>query len=347
MDPQETNAFNWKEFSQRTWVVLVCGLVFPPLGIFLSWRKPEWTPKAKWITTGLMGLLLLWRMGGSEKKERPDLGSRTEATTELEKSGGDPLGTVTPSDPSAGNSNSTTNLSAAITDEQFNRVQLGVNKFVVEDTLGKPLSRDTELEQRGTVIVFTYRLISRPNKLARFVFRGKDTNPPLDEKDVISGDSTHQPAVTSPGKESSRQPEAPESNKPSSPWRTLSQGKAFPASQMTQIFEKAKQIKLRMTAKEALAVVGHPATKVERFDDTENFRPKTPAMAELARQMNLRAPEPFDVYKWISATDPDNSCVWVTVQCDEVMRITAESSGKPPYEVNAPQPWHFREPPSP
>ena len=199
MDPQETNAFNWKEFSQRTWVVLVCGLVFPPLGIFLSWRKPEWTPKAKWITTGLMGLLLLWRMGGSEKKERPDLGSRTEATTELEKSGGDPLGTVTPSDPSAGNSNSTTNLSAAITDEQFNRVQSGVKKFVVEDTLGKPLSRDTQMEEvpvygpngeifgkeHITVIVFTYRLTSHPNKLARFVFRGRDTNPPLDSKRIV------------------------------------------------------------------------------------------------------------------------------------------------------------------
>lgn len=56
MDQQE-NAFNWSEFGQRTWVVVVAGLVFAPLGIFLAWRKPDWTPKAKWIATGLMGLL--------------------------------------------------------------------------------------------------------------------------------------------------------------------------------------------------------------------------------------------------------------------------------------------------
>jgi len=68
----ERKSFDWKEFSQRTWVVVVSGLVFPPLGIFLSWRKTDWAPKAKWIATGLMGLLLLWRMGGSEKKEGQD-----------------------------------------------------------------------------------------------------------------------------------------------------------------------------------------------------------------------------------------------------------------------------------
>ena len=43
--------------------------MLPPLGVFLSWQKPDWSPRVKWIATGLMGLLLLWRMGGSEKKE--------------------------------------------------------------------------------------------------------------------------------------------------------------------------------------------------------------------------------------------------------------------------------------
>lgn len=56
MDEQE-NAFNWNEFGQRTWVVVITGLVFAPVGIFLAWRKSDWTPKAKWIATGLMGLL--------------------------------------------------------------------------------------------------------------------------------------------------------------------------------------------------------------------------------------------------------------------------------------------------
>jgi hypothetical protein len=85
MDQTETSSFNWQEFSQRTWVVVVSGLVFPPLGIFLSWRKPEWTPKAKWIATGLMGLLLLWRTGGNEKKEQPESGGVAKATVEVEK----------------------------------------------------------------------------------------------------------------------------------------------------------------------------------------------------------------------------------------------------------------------
>lgn len=85
MDP---SPFDWKEFSQRTWVVVVSGLVFPPLGIFLSWRKPGWSPKAKWIATGLMGLLLLWRMGGSEEKERPESGNAAEATVSTGKAEG-------------------------------------------------------------------------------------------------------------------------------------------------------------------------------------------------------------------------------------------------------------------
>jgi hypothetical protein len=84
MNQQGSTPFDWKAFSQRTWVVVVSGLVFPPLGIFLSWRKADWAPKAKWIATGLMGLLLLWRMGGSEKPsgsntERPEKAATVEA----------------------------------------------------------------------------------------------------------------------------------------------------------------------------------------------------------------------------------------------------------------------------
>ena len=85
MDQPESTAFDWKAFSQRTWVVVVSGLVFPPLGIFLSWRKTDWAPKAKWIATGLMGLLLLWRMGGSDKKDRQEAGATAQATAEVQQ----------------------------------------------------------------------------------------------------------------------------------------------------------------------------------------------------------------------------------------------------------------------
>jgi hypothetical protein len=88
MNQQGSTPFDWKAFSQRTWVVVVSGLVFPPLGIFLSWRKTDWAPKAKWIATGLLSLLLLWRMGGSEKKERSAPGTVAEATAAADKQEG-------------------------------------------------------------------------------------------------------------------------------------------------------------------------------------------------------------------------------------------------------------------
>ena len=95
-DHSVSNSFNWKEFSQRTWVVVVSGLVFPPLGIFLSWRKTDWAPKAKWIATGLLSLLLLWRMGGSEKKERPDPATVAEATAAAKQDDDNAGGTYSP-----------------------------------------------------------------------------------------------------------------------------------------------------------------------------------------------------------------------------------------------------------
>ena len=75
MDQPKPTTFSWKEFGQRTWVVVVAGLVFPPLGIFLSWRKPDWTRRAKWIATGVMGLLLIGRLG-----EQSDTDSKPQAT---------------------------------------------------------------------------------------------------------------------------------------------------------------------------------------------------------------------------------------------------------------------------
>lgn len=79
MNQSDSTPFNWKEFSQRTWVVVVSGLVFPPLGIFLSWRKTDWAPKAKWIATGLMGLLFLGQIGARERKDGTESGATPAA----------------------------------------------------------------------------------------------------------------------------------------------------------------------------------------------------------------------------------------------------------------------------
>jgi hypothetical protein len=57
-----SKSFDWKEFSQRTWVVITAGFLLPPLGVFLSWQKPDWSPRVKWIATGLMGVLTLFRI---------------------------------------------------------------------------------------------------------------------------------------------------------------------------------------------------------------------------------------------------------------------------------------------
>lgn len=34
------SAFDWKEFSQKTWVVILCIAAFPPLGLFVLWNHP-------------------------------------------------------------------------------------------------------------------------------------------------------------------------------------------------------------------------------------------------------------------------------------------------------------------
>lgn len=60
--PDSTKAFDWKAFSQKTWVVVVAGLALPPVGMILAWLKQDWTNRTKWIAIGVFGLLLIGRM---------------------------------------------------------------------------------------------------------------------------------------------------------------------------------------------------------------------------------------------------------------------------------------------
>lgn len=214
MDQTESTSFNWKEFSQRTWVVVVSGLVFPPLGIFLSWRKTDWAPKAKWIATGLLSLLLFWRMGGSEKKDRQEAGTASEVTAEVHQ----------------------------------------------QSVEGSPAVEPL-------------------------------TQPEVSGSGSASGTKTRQ---------------------------TLSQGKVFTAKQIGQICKKAKEIKLGMTARQVGGVVGQPATQVMRFNSSETW----------------------DLHKWSSAADPDDRFVWVTIEDDKVICLSAKDGDGPRFELWKPELVH-------
>lgn len=50
---------SWKAWSEKTWVVVVAGLVIPPVGMVLAWRKPSWTTRTKFIAIGLMSVMAL------------------------------------------------------------------------------------------------------------------------------------------------------------------------------------------------------------------------------------------------------------------------------------------------
>lgn len=81
----ETSAsFDWKSFSQKTWVVAVSGILLPPVGIILAWLKPDWSNKTKWIATGLMGLLLVGRFNAANerKSEEPVAVSQKSGATD-------------------------------------------------------------------------------------------------------------------------------------------------------------------------------------------------------------------------------------------------------------------------
>lgn len=68
-DQAKPSPFDWKAFSRNTWLIVVAGIVFPPVGMVLTWLKPGWSNRTKWIATGLFGLLLIGRM--QAKPETP------------------------------------------------------------------------------------------------------------------------------------------------------------------------------------------------------------------------------------------------------------------------------------
>jgi len=79
---ESSSGFDWKAFSRKTWVIVVSGIVVPPVGIVLAWLKPDWSPKAKWIATGLMGLVLVGRMTGSPESDSPSADAESQVNSE-------------------------------------------------------------------------------------------------------------------------------------------------------------------------------------------------------------------------------------------------------------------------
>ena len=124
--------------------------------------------------------------------------------------------------------------------------------------------------------------------------------------------------------------------------KTLSKGKLFSNKQMAQIYEKAKTLRLGMTAKQVVATLGQP-TKSVRTDFAVDMRPKSPEAAELARQLNVQVPEALDTYEWSSKEDAGSSFVLVAIQCDEVMSIVVrEGAAGVTFEQNNPNQHYMR-----
>jgi hypothetical protein len=98
-------SFDWKAFSRTPWVIVVTGLVIPPLGIILTWLKPDWTSKKKWIATGFMALLLIGRFNASS------------SVGEQEKGGGQPASSGEHSESSAVAKKAPSTAGSANTDE--------------------------------------------------------------------------------------------------------------------------------------------------------------------------------------------------------------------------------------
>jgi hypothetical protein len=63
----DTPGFDWRSFIHKPWVIIATGYFLPPAGIILAWLQPKWTPRTKWIATGVMALLFIFRTyaGGS------------------------------------------------------------------------------------------------------------------------------------------------------------------------------------------------------------------------------------------------------------------------------------------
>jgi hypothetical protein len=75
---------DWKGIAGKTWVIVVAGLVLPPLGIILAWLKPEWSHRTKWIASSLMGLVLLGQFVGEKKKTAEQPSAEATATADAD-----------------------------------------------------------------------------------------------------------------------------------------------------------------------------------------------------------------------------------------------------------------------
>ena len=84
MADDKTEGFNWKEFSRKTWVIVVSGILLPPIGIILSWLKPEWSQKTKWIATGLIGLVLIGRLNSRTDEKSNEIGSTSPISSAID-----------------------------------------------------------------------------------------------------------------------------------------------------------------------------------------------------------------------------------------------------------------------
>lgn len=96
----ESTPFDWKAFSRKPWVIAVTGLVIPPIGIILTWLKPDWSSKKKWLITGFLTLLLIGRFNAASSVDESEqvAGETVSAEDSSERSNGNTAANATSGD---------------------------------------------------------------------------------------------------------------------------------------------------------------------------------------------------------------------------------------------------------
>lgn len=73
---------DWRALSQKTWMIVLAGIFMPLLGMILTWLKPGWSTKTKWVATAGMCLMTLAWIGIDK---RSGVATKTQTLSEAQE----------------------------------------------------------------------------------------------------------------------------------------------------------------------------------------------------------------------------------------------------------------------